>query len=100
MNSSVIASLIGSLSLVVSAAAVANEPSDVQLQNMNRNVFYKLTPEIATHLNLDYNRVAQSMRVQIGQDILFKINEKDEMDLSIFENKVFAEARADAQTGN
>lgn len=98
MRSSIVASIIGSLTIMVVTAAMAEDSSGVRNQGLNRNVFYRLTPETAKQLNLDYAQILKDMHIQSDQDILFKINENDELDLSIFNEKVFAAAREDIRS--
>lgn len=53
--------------------------------NLKPNVYYTLTPELALELGIDLVKINTTFPTNYNEEILVKVNELDELDLSIHE---------------
>ena len=54
-----------------------------------------LTPEVAKKLNLDYDQIKKQTLASDDEEIIFRINDQNELDLSVFDSKAFSVMHAD-----
>lgn len=82
--------------LAVKTTAFAQESVAGERPNLERGMYYALSPELAGQLNINYGQLIQALRLRQGQGIVVKKNEETEgVDISIFDSHQFAQARMD-----
>lgn len=91
-----ISSTIGILTLLAVGAESAQAAHSTQpVANIEAGVYYDLTPQRAKALNINLLKLQEEMNITESKKILFKIQEDGELDLSVYDNPVFASTRAD-----
>lgn len=80
------------LALALSNTAFAGGSESKPVQ---RGEYYAFSRELAEKLSLDYDTVIQVVKPTPGENIVVKVDEQDQVDISIFDNKQFASARMD-----
>lgn len=78
------------LALSKTAFAEGSESKSVQ-----RGEYYAFSRELAEKLSLDYDTVIRVVKPTPGENIVVKVDELDQVDISIFDNTEFATARMD-----
>lgn len=71
-------SFLGSIVMFVGAASASEFI-------IKPGVYYTLTPKLAMELGLDINKINVQLPTNPNEEILVKVNELDELDLSIHE---------------
>lgn len=80
------------LALALSITAFAGESESKPVQ---RGEYYAFSRELAEKLSLDYDTVVKVVKPTPGENIVVKVDEQDQVDISIFDKEQFASARMD-----
>jgi hypothetical protein len=63
---------------------------------LEKGVYYALSPELADRLNIDYEGLVRSLRLNKEEGLAVKKSEeRDGIDISIYDNRQFAQPRID-----
>ena len=93
MNTSV-KSVIGILTIM--AVTAENSYAEAQSSNdMRVGVVYDLTPKLANSLQINLVELQKSLDIRFNERIVIKVDQNGELDLSIYENSIFNNARVD-----
>lgn len=91
----VIASIFGSLTLIVTTSAMSADTTAVDTHALSQNVYYQLTPEVAKQYNIDLEQIKKDIQLQPNQHLMFKVDQNKLLDLSIFQESIFSGMRTD-----
>ncbi|MBX3032594.1 MAG: hypothetical protein KF865_01620 [Bdellovibrionaceae bacterium] len=80
------------LALALSKTALAESSES---KPVHRGEYYAFSRELAEKLSLDYETIIQVVKPTSGENIVVKVDERNQVDISIFDNEQFASARMD-----
>jgi hypothetical protein len=71
MKRTMAASFVGTLTLLTATVALSSELTSTRIQDLKVNVLYRLTPETARQLNINYAQALQSLQWRFADAINF-----------------------------
>lgn len=81
------------LAIALTKTAFAQSAGDGK--TMERGHYYVLSRSLAEKLSIDYDFIVKEFQPSSDEFIAVKVDEKNQIDISIFDNSQFSAARAD-----